>query len=192
MSVESSTLAWMHSRSKGTARLVLLAIADHDGDGGAWPSIETLMRRAGNIDRRAVQRAIVNLESLGEIRRVIQAGGTPEMDNTRRPNRYEFLITCPDYCDRTKRHKDIRKPLISFENDGAVEEPPRGRGTARGAVEEPPKPSFNPINRLNKESLVLNREDKSSNCLKSPSLQHIFDPSSGWCNFCEAREDKVA
>lgn len=190
MSVESSTLVWMHSRSKGTARIVLLAIADHDGDGGAWPSVETLMRKAGNIDRRAIQRAIANLESLGEIRRFLQAGGTPEMDNTRRPNRYEILITCPQYCDRTKRHKDIRKPLISFEDDGAVVEPPRGQSTAPRAVVEPPKPSLEPINRLNKESLVLKRA--SENCLKSPSLQHIFDPSSGWCNFCEAREDKVA
>jgi len=174
MSVESSTLVWMHSRSKGTARIVLLAIADHDGDGGAWPSVETLMRKAGNIDRRAVQRAIATLESLGEIRRFIQAGGTPEMDHTRRPNRYEILITCPEYCDRTKRHKDIRKPLISFEDDGAVVAPPRGHSTARGAVVAPPKPSLEPINRLNNESLVLNRA----------SLNTHQYAESGWCTIC--------
>lgn len=177
MSVESSTLVWMHSRSKGTARLVLLAIADHDGDGGAWPSIETLMRKAGQIDRRAVQRAISKLEELGEIRRYVQGGGTAGMENSKRPNRYEILIECPPYCDRTKRHKDIRKPLISIEDehqsDPAVVAPPRGLLTAGPAVVAPPKPSFNSTTQLKKETHLIARETK-----------HIY-AETGWCITCQ-------
>lgn len=198
MSIESQAIALNHSRAKGTARLVLIGIANHDGDGGSWPAISKLKTYAGGVDRRNVQRAIEHLEELGEIRRVIQAGGTSETRDDRRPNRYLFLLKCPPYCDGSSQHRDSRKPLVSVyfddEFDGVATAPPDGDSATPGVATAPPEPSLEPINRLNEESLVLNHasENTKSNCLKSPSLQHIFDPSSGWCNFCEAREDKVA
>lgn len=146
MSIESLSIALHHSKTTGTAKLVLIGIANHDGDGGSWPSIATLAKYAGGIDRRAVQRAIVKLEELGEIRRVVQAGGDDETADHRRPNRYRFLLACPPFCDRTSQHRDSRKPLFVVDetlSTGAVEGPPRGASTAGGAVEGPPEPSFN-------------------------------------------------
>jgi hypothetical protein len=57
---------WNLSKSTGRARLVLLAIADHQGEIGAWPSISTLARMV-NASERTVQRDIQTLVSLGEL-----------------------------------------------------------------------------------------------------------------------------
>jgi hypothetical protein len=58
---------WQHSRSEGRARLVLLAIADHQGEIGAWPSLERLAEMT-NASVRSVQRDIQVLEALGELK----------------------------------------------------------------------------------------------------------------------------
>lgn len=196
MSLESMAIALNHSRATGTARLVLYGIASHNGDGGAWPSISTLKRYAGGVDRRNVQRAIDKLEELGEIRRVMQAGGTAETRDDRRPNRYIFLLKCPQYCDGSSQHRDSRKPLIPVhfddETDGVATAPPDGINATPGVATAPPELSLELINRLNKESLVLKRASEIAACHKSPSLEHIFDTSSGWCNFCEVREEVSA
>ena len=57
---------WRNSKSKGRARLVLLSIADHQGEIGAWPSIETLAKMV-NSSPRSVQRDIQELINLGEL-----------------------------------------------------------------------------------------------------------------------------
>lgn len=58
---------WKHSRATGRARLTLLAIADHQGEIGAWPSIETLAKMV-NASTRSVQRDIADLVAIGELR----------------------------------------------------------------------------------------------------------------------------
>ena len=176
MSIESMAIALHHSRAKGTAKLVLLGIANHDGDGGAWPSVASLKRYAGGIDRRAIQRALQTLEELGEIKRRIQAGGTVDMVDALRPNYYEFLLTCPAHCDHTRNHRDVRKALISFETeddlDPAVVAPPGGHDTARGAVVAPPKPSSNLTTQLKKKTLV------------NSAAEHVYAEDTGWCLTC--------
>lgn len=57
---------WRESQATGRARLVLLAIADHQGEIGAWPSIATLARMV-NASERSVQRDIQELADLGEL-----------------------------------------------------------------------------------------------------------------------------
>ena len=57
---------WQESQSTGRARLVLLAIADHQGEIGAWPSIETIAGMV-NASERSVQRDIQELIDLGEL-----------------------------------------------------------------------------------------------------------------------------
>lgn len=104
MSVESLAAVLHHSRAKGTAKVVAIGIANHDGDGGAWPSIRTLAMYA-NADRSTIKRAIRQLVKLGEVRVHIQAGGTRDMEDTERPNRYDVLVECPEGCDRTTNHK---------------------------------------------------------------------------------------
>lgn len=119
MSVEHIALALHHSRAKGSAKLVLIGIANHAGDGGAYPSLETLARYAGVTVRQA-QRALRTLEALGEIRTHVQAGGSADWDDHRRPNRYEVLVPCPAWCDRSPNHRDTRRtsgPQISLPID---------------------------------------------------------------------------
>lgn len=58
---------WKHSQATGRARLVLLAIADHQGEIGAWPSLETLAKMV-NASTRSVQRDIEYLQELGELK----------------------------------------------------------------------------------------------------------------------------
>jgi len=57
---------WRESKADGRARLVLLAIADHQGELGAWPSLATLARMA-NASERSVQRDIEYLVQIGEL-----------------------------------------------------------------------------------------------------------------------------
>lgn len=104
MSVETLAAVLHHSRAKGTAKVVAIGIANHDGDGGAWPSIRTLAIYA-NVDRSTVKRAVRSLVVLGEVRVHLQAGGPRDMEDHDRPNRYEVLIDCPEGCDRTSNHK---------------------------------------------------------------------------------------
>lgn len=115
MSAESLAIAFNHSRATGTARCVLYGIANHDGDGGSWPSIGRLSIYAGGITRRNVQKALDRLEELGEIRRGHQLGGTERTPDHLRPNLYYFTLRCPEHCDRTSKHLDRRKPLIGLE-----------------------------------------------------------------------------
>ena len=67
MSIEVMNSVWKHSKSEGRARLVLLAIADHQGEIGAWPSLERIAEMV-NASVRSVQRDIAILEALGELK----------------------------------------------------------------------------------------------------------------------------
>ena len=65
MSVKLMNRVWKHSRAKGTARLVLLAIADHCNTAGvAWPSLTRLASYV-NVDRRNVITAVNRLIEMG-------------------------------------------------------------------------------------------------------------------------------
>ena len=84
MSVQVTSAVWQESTSTGRARMVLLAIADLQGEIGAWPSIATLARMT-NSSERSVQRDIKELEELGEL--VVFARQAPTRDRYR-PNLY--------------------------------------------------------------------------------------------------------
>jgi hypothetical protein len=98
-----------HSRAKGTAKLVLVGIANHAGDGGAWPTVATLARYA-NVTERAVQLAIAKLVKLGELGVEYQTGGLAYLKDSERPNRYDVLVTCPQTCDHTMNHRNRDYP----------------------------------------------------------------------------------
>lgn len=145
MSVEQWTLVLHHSRARGTDKVVLLGIANHDGDGGAWPKVETLAQYA-NVSRSTVQEALTRLIASGELVRHQQAGGTASTAPGFRPNRYEILVTCPPGCDRTTQHRTKRlsrspadlltsgTPSTGPHPDGA---PPTGLCGARSTGHEP-------------------------------------------------------
>jgi hypothetical protein len=120
------SIALHHSRAKGAAKLVLLGIANHDGDGGAWPSIKTLAKYAAVTDRQ-VQKILKDLEELGEIRRHLNEGGDRRTSEYERPNLYEFLLACPEDCKGDKNHTSL---------DGT----PRNKGgRPRKAVDKSPE-----------------------------------------------------
>lgn len=75
MSIEIMNAVWRESKSDGRARLVLLAIADHQGEIGAWPSIATLARMV-NSSERSVQRDIKHLQTIGELKVEVQNAPT--------------------------------------------------------------------------------------------------------------------
>jgi hypothetical protein len=75
MSIEAVSLVLNNSRATGRAKLVLLGIANHLGDHGAWPSISTLARYA-NASERSVKRDIQELVELGELKVELQNAPT--------------------------------------------------------------------------------------------------------------------
>ena len=75
MSIEIMNAVWKHSKADGRARLVLLAIADHQGEIGAWPSVATLAKMV-NSSERSVQRDIQHLQAIGELRVEVQNAPT--------------------------------------------------------------------------------------------------------------------
>lgn len=136
MSIETMAIVLHHSQARGTAKLVLLGIANHDGDGGAWPSVATLAKYAGASSRH-VQRAIRELQRLGELERVIQAGGNAAIEDHERPNLYHVLLTCPAGCDRTKHHRVRPIPqapdtIFDLSTDRVTPVSPGDTGVTRG------------------------------------------------------------
>ena len=75
MSIQIMNAVWQHSQADGRARLVLLAIADHQGEIGAWPSIATIAKMV-NASERSVQRDIQHLQAIGELRVEVQSAPT--------------------------------------------------------------------------------------------------------------------
>jgi hypothetical protein len=154
MSVEALVIALHHSRTKGATKLVLLGIANHDGDGGSWPSVATLAKYA-KVDKRSVQRSLDELERMGEIRRILGQGGDHSMADYRRPNLYRFLLSCPHDCDRTTNHRTTHSetvwPDVEQLSTGVTPMSPRGVGVrGRGDV------GVTQTNLLNLNSQVLN------------------------------------
>lgn len=103
MSIEAMVGALNHSRAQGAAHIVLLNIANHQGEQGAWPSIPTLARLAKVSDRR-VQQILNELVELGEITIEARAAGYGSV----KTNRYWVTLTCPATCDGTFAHREVK------------------------------------------------------------------------------------
>ena len=132
-----------HSRAGGSEKLVLLGIANHDGDGGAWPSIATLARYA-NVEPRAVQKCIKRLVERGEIAKDTQAGGLRNTPDYSRPNLYHIKVVCPPECDRSAQHRINRAHPVSQRTPGVLADTPPGVPADTPPVSQrTPKPSLN-------------------------------------------------
>lgn len=174
MSVESMAIALHHSQARTpTQRLILLGIANHDGDGGAWPSKATLARYAGVTDESTVRKALVELEQLGEIRRHIQQGGTSETPDDRRPNLYLFTLGCPPECDRSKHHRIGNTPRRTRLGQ---DETPRG-----GQAHTPTEPSSGTKD-IDISSSSSPKRARATRCTDSPDAYHYDED--GRCLYC--------
>jgi DNA-binding transcriptional regulator YhcF (GntR family) len=174
VSVESMAIALHHSRASGTAKVVLLGICNHDGDGGSWPSIETLAKYA-NKSERQVQRAIRELEELGEVHTRQQAGGHLATRSSYRPNAYDVLLQCPPDCDRTSNHRvqsAAHQVIHRIVHRGDVHVTPHGlggdTGDGGGVTPTSPEPSLEPSL---KDSPNPRAARRGVRCSKHPNSQ---------------------
>jgi pyocin large subunit-like protein len=138
MSVAAMSWVWEHSKAKGSARFVLLALADHAGaDGGdAYPSVRRLAKRCG-LSERSVQAALTVLRELGEVEVEANAGpgGT---------NRYRITMTPADSAPPQILHPADSAPAPRRSRTGGVQ---NLRQTPADSAPEPttnrPEPSLN-------------------------------------------------
>jgi hypothetical protein len=96
MSIESMSLALnlVDDRLTPSDKLLLVGIANHDGDGGAYPTLETLARYCG-ITVRGVQKRLEHVQVLGYVRRDINGGGSAKCPVHLRPTLYHLNLTAP-------------------------------------------------------------------------------------------------
>jgi hypothetical protein len=93
MSVKVLARVWEHSRQKGTALLLALAIADYCNDEAwAWPSIVSLRRKTRLRSDRTVQILLRKLEAAGEIAIERGAGMVGTAGGSQRTNLYRVLV----------------------------------------------------------------------------------------------------
>jgi len=96
VSLEAYRDVWEHSKAKGTARLILLALADHaDEKGVAWPSLSRLAKYA-NVHVSNVSKNISQLIEIGELSRI----GTVPSERGKRGTKYKII---------TPRQRGIKK-----------------------------------------------------------------------------------
>lgn len=169
-----------HSRAKGTAKLVLLGIANHAGDGGAWPSVATLARYA-NVDERSVQRALAQLVQAGELHVHVQGGGTHRTKDHERPNRYDVLVVCPQHCDRTASHRlrDLPRAQAELWTEGVTPASPGDVSVTGGMTSASPQgvTSASP-----EPSIETNLEHRSSLVGKPQTAREVA------CSVCSLPE----
>lgn len=168
MSIGVMTWVWTHSQSRNGARLVLLAIADcaSDDGGNAWPSIDTIRRKANLKSDRTVQAAIKELEVLGELKVTPNAGPNGV-------NRYTVImrtpvLTTPESAPPQYLHPaEFAGSETGSESDTTPQDPPQNLHPANSA---PPQNSAStPANIAGKPS--LNRptsSQKTSSSSKKP------------------------
>lgn len=89
-----------HSKASAAGKLVLLGIANHQSDGGAWPALATLAKYA-NVSERRVRQVLRELEEAGELETRLQWGG----DGQYKTNLYWVRVACPANCDGTTAHR---------------------------------------------------------------------------------------
>lgn len=89
MSIKAMNYVWTQSKSQGTARLTLLALADSCNDDGEWcPGVASLAKKV-NLGERQTQRCLRELEQTGEIRILKNQGFKTGSGNT---NKYQMVI----------------------------------------------------------------------------------------------------
>lgn len=183
MSVESIAVVLHHSKATGTDRLVLLGVANHEGDGGAFPSIDTLMKYT-LVGRRAVQRSLRALEAMGELRTHPNRGGDVLTRGGRqRPNLYEVLVRCPPDCDRTTQHRTTQgggADATPQDDEGAVAEAKGAvAGPPQGAVAGPPEPSLQPPIEPSFAADAASADDLTREWWERNRDEHNYRPSEG-------------
>lgn len=183
MSVEAMTIALHHSKATGSAKTILIGIANHLGDGGAWPSMGTLARY-GNVDKRSARRAVERLEALGEIRREVQAGGTVDVLDAERPNLYHFLLQCPESCDRSVHHRSKYSRSVTLSTPRS--EMTGGDANARRGEDASALQTVLRTDTKTKRSTYVPERERANapDACPNTGRPHRFNPRLGYCADC--------
>ncbi len=89
MSIEVMVNVLHNSKAVGRAKLILLGIANHQGEHGAYPSIATLAKYA-NCSERSVKRDLKELQEMGEL--LVENQAAP-VDKQYKPNLYWVTVS---------------------------------------------------------------------------------------------------
>lgn len=131
MSLKATTHAWRTGGISPTAKLVLLAIADHaDDEGVAWPSIGRIEAFTG-LARSSVCRLLDELEAAGLIER--KRGGPVGRESTR------YRVKWSDH-GTSSTAKLVPPPVTSSPTIGLEVVPPSDanrKGTVRNGQRDP-------------------------------------------------------
>lgn len=122
MSVEAISTVLHHSQATGRAKLTLIGIANHYGDHGAWPSIQTLAKYA-NASERSIKRDIRELVELGELMVEVQSAPVGGQYKT---NLYHVRLSCPVDCDGSFSHRVRGDRSGKNVNSGVTDQVTRG------------------------------------------------------------------
>lgn len=145
MSISVLTAIWARPPCSGGDLLCLLAIADNaDDEGYAWPSMDTIARKA-NLSERGARKCVRNLQDMGLIE--VESGG-----GRRKTNAYQ-ITTCGVGHDESHKNpeQNSRNP-----SSGYTEET-RNRA-ARNPEQSDTKPGT---------PVPPNRKEPSKNCARA-------------------------
>lgn len=157
MSIEAMSLVLHHSKASGVAQIILMGIANHMGDGGAYPSISTLAKY-GKVSERRTQQIIRELETAGEL---LIENNSGAHTGTGQTNRYFVTISCPENCDGSMNH---RSPRGEISSQGVKSDAPRGEiSSTQGVKPISPKPLLNQFKTNMSEQIKTNMSEQSSN-----------------------------
>lgn len=160
MSVQAMTRVMELSQSKLGARLVMLCLANHDGDLGCFPSIERIASEA-HMSARQVYRCVAELERIRELKVERKAGpnGT---------NRYFFLLAE----QVTLGHGDN----LSGDNPGPEMSPePKEQGSSSSSSSSSSRPNVSVVDRPDVEGLCQLLADLiEANGVKRPSITETW------------------
>lgn len=132
MSIKALSTVWESSQTKGSALLLMLAIADYcDDDGVCWPSVPTLARRA-RIKERNAWNILRKLEAAGELEITSRAGVVKTLSGVQRTNRYKVLL------------QGSAKSALPSPRGGAAITQGGAKNGQGGAIAVAPNPSVEP------------------------------------------------
>lgn len=138
MSNRSLDAVFQHSKAKGSARLILLAMADEASDEGlltAYRRSLSWLAHKANVDKATAKRAVATLVELGEVQVLVVGDGRTQSD-------YRLLLPgLKTAAGNEGGHPAPPAPMA------APRRPPRVRkASTEGAVECPPhQPLGNPV-----------------------------------------------
>lgn len=150
MGVKATSWVWENSKQKGTAKLMLLAIADHaDPEGRAFPGLERLAGMV-NVTHRQARRLVELLEESGEL--VVE-------HNQGRGRHNRYIIPGVAESNDGPRKEGTQTPFYETKGDAQTPFYDREKGTSRAQkgtsrVEKGTPIPPDPFNRKESSSLV--------------------------------------